>query len=629
MTLKKIIISAAVLLLAGTAASAAELPRPEYPRPQFERTEWINLNGEWTYAFDFGDSGWQKGYPQSEGFDGKIIVPFAPESELSGVGYKDFINNIWYHRTFTVPAEWSGRRIRLNFGAVYYTSEVYVDGTFVGRHFGGSSSFAYDITDFLQGDGEHNLVVKASSDVRGGQQSAGKQSLKLNSMDCNYTRTTGIWQTVWMEPVAKEGLSHVQVVTDIDQNQLVVRPKFNRESDGTLTVILKEGAKTAGTKTVAASNNSVVVIPVKKMHLWTLEDPFLYDVVYQVKDKDGSIIDEVKAYVGMRKVHSVSNRIYLNNEPCYQRLVLDQGFYPDGLWTAPSDEAMRKDIELSKAAGFNGARLHQKVFEERFHYWADRLGYLTWGEAPSWGMDANSIEAARNFVCEWREIVIRDRNHPSIITWTPLNEEYWPDKVQYPRFVKDLYEITKDTDPTRLVTTVSGGVLTDDTDIWTAHNYLQDPEKFREKVWRNGEIYINRDRAYKGYYRNVGYNEVADENTWTWPKYDHSKPYIFDEFGGIKWVKDMSEQMKNETDQSWGYGEAPRTVEEFYTRLEGLVDALLSMGENICGYCYTQLTDVEQEQNGLYYYDRSEKFDMERIKAIFSKVPQQYETGNN
>ncbi len=629
MTLKQLTVLTAILLLSGLTASAAELPRPEYPRPQFERTEWVNLNGEWTYTFDFGDSGWQKGYPASEGFDNRIIVPFAPESELSGVGHKDFINNIWYHRTFSVPSEWNGKRIRLNFGAVYYESEVYIDGEFVGRHFGGSSSFAYDITDFLKGEGEHHLVVKASSDVRSGMQSAGKQSLKLKSMDCNYTRTTGIWQTVWMEPVAVEGLASVQVITDIDQKQVIIHPKFNRESSGTLTVSLLGGAKIVSEKTVTASNSSVLVLPLKKMRLWTLEDPYLYDVVYCVKDREGKVIDQVKAYIGMRKVHSEGNRIYLNNKPCYQRLVLDQGFYPDGLWTAPSDEALRKDIELSKAAGFNGARLHQKVFEERFHYWADKLGYLTWGEAPSWGMDANSIEAARNFLSEWREVVTRDRNHPSIITWTPLNEEYWPDKVQYPRFLTDLYESTKLIDPTRLITTVSGGVLTNDTDIWTAHNYLQDPEKFREKVWRNGEIYINRDRSYKGINRNVGYNEIADENPWLWPKYDHSKPYIFDEFGGIKWVRNQEEQMKNKTDESWGYGEAPRTIEEFYTRLEGLVDALLSMSENICGYCYTQLTDVEQEQNGLYYYDRSEKFDTERIKAIFSKIPQGYETGNN
>ncbi len=245
MTLKHKTILAAILLLAGFAASASELPRPEYPRPQFERTEWVNLNGEWTYTFDFGNSGWQNGYPASEGFDNKITVPFAPESELSGVGYKDFINNIWYHRTFTVPSEWSGKRIRLNFGAVYYVSEVYVDGEFVGRHFGGSSSFAYDITDFLKGEGEHHLVVKASSDVRSGLQSAGKQSLKLKSMDCNYTRTTGIWQTVWMEPVATQGLAYVQVITDIDQKQVIIHPKFNRESSGTLTVSLLGGGKSS------------------------------------------------------------------------------------------------------------------------------------------------------------------------------------------------------------------------------------------------------------------------------------------------------------------------------------------------------------------------------------------------
>lgn len=614
-------ITLAILMLTGLCASATELPRPEYPRPQFERADWINLNGEWTYAFDFVNSGWQNEYPLSKGFDQKIIVPFAPESSLSGVGHTDFINNIWYHRTFTVPSDWSGKRIRLNFGAVYYTAEVYVDGTFVGRHFGGSTSFSYDITDYLKEGSEHDLVVKASSDLRSTTQTAGKQSLKLKSMLCSYTRTTGIWQTVWMEHVAQEGLSHVQVTTDIDQKQVVIRPKFYRESAYELNVVLKEGSKIVATKTVSASNNSLIVMPIKKMRLWSLEDPFLYDVTYQVIDKDGRIIDEVESYIGMRKVHSEGKIIYLNNEPIYQRLVLDQGFYPDGIWTAPSDEALRRDIELSKAAGFNGARLHQKVFEERFHYWADKLGYLTWGETASWGMDANNIEAARNFLSEWTEEVIRDRNHPSIIVWTPFNEEWWPDKVQYPRFMADVYELTKELDPTRLVNTVSGGVCVKETDIWTGHNYSQSKDKITKAVMQGGKMFVKKEQTYRKLNQNIGFNSLADENTWAWPAYDHSQPYMIDEMGGIKWIGNTEKQRSNETNDSWGYGENPMDIEEFYSRLEEIIDAFIAMSENVWGYCYTQLTDVEQEQNGIYNYDRSTKFDMERIRAIFSKEP--------
>ena len=210
-------ILAAVSILCSGAVKGASLPRAEYPRPQFERADWQNLNGRWTYIFDFSDTGFQRGYQASTGFDGSITVPFAPESELSGVGYKDYISNIWYHRTISIPQEWAGKNIRLNFGAVYYTSEVYIDGQFVGRHFGGSSSFSYDITRFVSDGKEHNLVVKASSDLRSGLQGAGKQSLQYASHACNYTRTTGIWQTVWMEPVSPAGLQNVQVITDIDQ----------------------------------------------------------------------------------------------------------------------------------------------------------------------------------------------------------------------------------------------------------------------------------------------------------------------------------------------------------------------------------------------------------------------------
>ena len=219
-------IAAALLVLGATMSVAAgeNIPRPEYPRPQFERTDWVNLNGKWSFELDLNHVGLEKGYAESKGFQGTILVPFSPESELSGVGHTDFVTGIWYHRTIDVPASWEGKRVLLNFGAVYYQSDVFVDGKFVGRHFGGSSSFSYDITDFAAPGTTHDLVVYAQSDLRGMRQPAGKQSLVLGSHDCEYTRTTGIWQTVWMEPVSENGLKSVQVNTDIDQKQLVVRP---------------------------------------------------------------------------------------------------------------------------------------------------------------------------------------------------------------------------------------------------------------------------------------------------------------------------------------------------------------------------------------------------------------------
>ncbi len=621
-------ILAAVSILCSGAVKGASLPRAEYPRPQFERADWQNLNGRWTYIFDFSDTGFQRGYQASTGFDGSITVPFAPESELSGVGYKDYISNIWYHRTISIPQEWAGKNIRLNFGAVYYTSEVYIDGQFVGRHFGGSSSFSYDITRFVSDGKEHNLVVKASSDLRSGLQGAGKQSLQYASHACNYTRTTGIWQTVWMEPVSPAGLQNVQVITDIDQKQVIVHPWFFAETSGhTLKVTLIEGEKTVVSKTVRASNNSTVVLPVRKVRLWSPEDPFLYGLVYEVIDAEGNVVDRIDSYTGMRKVHIEGNKVYLNNQPYYQRLVLDQGFYPDGIWTAPSDEALKKDIELSMQAGFNGARLHQKVFEERYYYWADRLGYLTWGESASWGMDANDPLAARNFLAEWEECVVRDRNHPSIVTWTPMNEEFWPDDVQYPRFSEDIYTLTKQLDPTRPVNLCSGGVLTVHTDIWTAHHYEQDPAKLKDIVYNGGKMYSLMPQTYKGRIRNIGFNDVGAGTTYDWQEYDGKMPYILDEFGGIKWVKDQDRQAVNSQTVSWGYGQAPRSLEEFYARLEGMVDALLSLSGQMCGYCYTQLTDVEQEENGVYFYDRSSKFDMSRINAIFSRTPEGYANG--
>lgn len=590
------LLATAILLVSGLSLWAAGMPRPEYPRPQFERAAWINLNGTWNFDFDFGLSGKDRNLPKAEKLSKQITVPFCPESKLSGIQHVDFINCAWYQRKISVPSGWSGKKIFLNFGAVDYKAEVYIDGHLVQRHTGGSSSFSIDITRYVEAGKTHNLVVQVTDDLRSGKQTGGKQCPGYFSSGCSYTRVTGIWQTVWMEAVDAKGLKTAVVRPDIDQKQLVIMPEFYQESDYTLEVVLKDGSKTIAKKNVSCSNHAVIVLPVKNMKLWSPESPFLYDLSYTVRDREGKAIDEVKSYAGMRKVHVADGKFYLNNKPYFQRLVLDQGYYPDGIWTAPSDEALRNDIILGKNAGFNGARLHQKVFEERYYYWADKLGYLTWGESASWVMDVNDELAVRNFLSEWSEIVARDRNHPSLVTWTPLNETWASRDGVYTRFVRDIYHVTKAIDPTRPVNDASG----DDhviTDIWTVHNYEQDGKKLFEALqFVDGkEPYRNtRDKKFLANYE--------------------GQPYMVDEFGGIGWM--APEDRKD----SWGYGGLPQTEEDFYARLEGQVKALKE-SKHVAGFCYTQLTDVEQEKNGIYYYDRRTKFDMKRIKAIFELIP--------
>ena len=601
--MKRLVYAAAALCLAfpAMAGTPDSMPRPEYPRPQFVREDWVNLNGTWSYEFDFSRSGMDRRLFESEGFEGSITVPFAPQSELSGVGFKDFIPEMWYHRTLSVPDGWAGKRIILHFGAVDYIASIYIDGKIAGRHWGGSSSFDVDITRLVNPGQEHDLVVRVEDDERSGQYAKGKQCGRYDTFGCEYTRTTGIWQTVWMEPVPMTGLKDAYIVPDLDQSRFMVEPSYyGLEAGQQLRVKILDGDKVVSQKTVPASSQSSVDLPVKKVKTWSPESPFLYNGELEVLSADGTVTDKVLSYAGMRKVHIEGNRIFLNNEPVYLRLVLDQGFYPDGVWTAPSDDALKHDIELSMSAGFNGARLHQKVFEPRFHYWADKLGYLTWGESASWGANINNPLSARNFLTEWEETVVRDRNHPSIIMWTPFNEtwEHPEDREaarEACRMVSDVYELTKNLDY-RPCHDVSGNYHVV-TDVFSVHQYMQNPDDL--KAWL---------APVDGHVRQTDLEHREVE-------YD-GQPYLVDEYGGIKWV-DGQEY----SEISWGYGDAPKTLEEFYERLEALTDVILGYG-HICGYCYTQLTDVEQEQNGIYNYDRTPKFDMEKIRAVFSKVPE-------
>jgi beta-galactosidase/beta-glucuronidase len=582
-------------------------PRSEHPKPQFMRGDWVSLNGEWTYRTENRpsfhlDSNARDANVTSSGFDDKITVPFAPESTLSGIGDKEFITSMWYHRAIEIPADWADRSVLLHFGAVFYRAEVYIDGEYVGQHVGGSVSFSIDITSCVQAGGCHDLVVQVSSNLWDGTQPSGKQAVKYDHYGCFYTRTTGIWQTVWMESVDPHGLSDIQIVPDADNGRFVLTPRFRGIARGqTWEAVFSLNGARRGSVSAPAADGVPAVVPVDDPQLWELDDPVLYDLELRIVDADGSEIDAVHSYAGLRKVHIEGNRFFLNNKPVYQRLVLDQGFYPDGIWTAPSDDALRRDIELSKAAGFNGARLHQKVFEERFYYWADKLGYLCWGESSSWGLNYCSDGMPhRNFLAEWREIIMRDRNHPSIVAWTPFNEtRNWDDPKAHQRVHEDAYHICKSIDPTRPVND-SSGYIHHITDIYTVHSYVQDPAKLSEQM---------SDQPERGVYRN---HPTMDSQY-------AGQPYYVDEFGGIKWNPATQSDADSSTGQntsSWGYGKAPTSVEEFYLRLEGQVKALVDHS-HIAGWCYTQLTDVEQEQNGIYFYDRTSKFDMDRIRRIF------------
>ena len=591
------------------------MPRPEYPRPQMVRSDWMNLNGLWEFEMDHGKSGRARGLHQAASLSGQITVPFCPESELSGVGYKDFMASVWYRRTVILPQSWFHGRVLLHFGAVDYDAEIFVNGISAGCHRGGYASFSLDITDLLH-PGENVLIVCAEDDNRSGLQPRGKQSTRFHSHGCDYTRTTGIWQTVWLESVPETYLQSVKYIPDPANAALHVEALFNRPATGgTLTVCARLDGEAAGSGTcVITGDRCRLTVPLSLCRLWEPGNPNLYDLSLMLSGNglDGEkLSDAVDSYFGLRSVSWDGHSIQINGKTIFQRLILDQGFWPDGIYTAPSDAALRWDIEHSMAMGFNGARMHEKIFEARYLYWADRLGYLVWGEQANWGLDITGPMGLERFLPEWMEAVRRDFNSPALVGWCPFNET-WDKRSadgtgaipQDNEVLRQIYLVTKAMDPTRPVIDTSGNyhVMTD---IFDIHDYEQDVAAFAgkfEDMRVGGRMQANGKMAHGG----MVFNTYPERQ-----KYE-GQPYFVSEYGGIWW---NPEQAGNE---SWGYGSRPRSEEEFLERFAGLTNALLD-NPNICAFCYTQLTDVEQETNGLYSYTREPKFDEGAIRAIVSR----------
>ena len=567
------------------------IPRPEYPRPQFERAGWLNLNGQWQFEIDHGGSGRARGLVEKDPLDGAITVPFCPESRLSGVAYTDFMRAVWYRRTFTLPREAEGRRVFINFGAVDYMCEVWVNGVSVGTHRGGYVGFQFEITKALR-PGENTVVVCADDDLRSGHQPGGKQCTAYHSAGCSYTRTTGIWQTVWLEWTNETRVKGVRLTPDAVNGTLLIEAKVDGPADG---VCLEAEAAFAGVPQAEACADisgfeTRMMLYIEDAKLWNVGEPNLYDLKLTLK-RDDQVIDEVSSYFGLRTISFDGMKCLINGRPVFQRLILDQGFYPDGIYTAPTDAELRADIERSMAMGFNGARLHQKVFEQRFLYWADHLGYICWGEMASWGLDPKDPWACPVFLSEWTEILERDYSVPSIVGWCPWNETGGEmNNGQLQETMRLSYRLTKSVDPTRPCIDTSGYTHVE-TDIFDVHDYEQDVALFAEHFAPEAKVIFD--------------HYTANRQTYG------GQPVFVSEYGGMFWDPGTA-------GEGWGYGNAPKDEAEFFARFKGLTDALLD-NPNHMGLCYTQLTDVEQERNGLYYYDRRPKFDPALIRAIIGR----------
>lgn len=570
------------------------IPRPEYPRPQLVREDWINLNGKWQFEIDFGVEGFDREFFKRDSFKDEILVPFCPESDLSGIGYKGFMNCVWYKKDITIPDAWDGKNVLLHFGAVDYEATIYINSEKVGVHCGGYSSFCFDITKYLK-KGENSIIVAAYDNNKGGEQPCGKQSDRYQSYGCVYTRTTGIWQTVWLEAVNKKYVTVIKANPNAFDSSVTLEIKTSADTIGCkINAKTSFGGKPTGSASgTVGSFSTYLTIPLSEAHLWDVGQGNLYDLEIELCDENG-VADSVKSYFGLRSVGLKGGAFMLNGKAVFGRWILDQGFYPDGIYTAPTEEALKRDIEISLSLGFNGARLHEKIFEPRYLYLADKMGYLVWGEHGNWRLDQSDPSAVENFLPEWLEAVERDYSHPSIIGWCPFNETWDIDgRKQDNKVIETVYRATKAVDSSRPVIDTSGNYHVV-TDIFDIHDYEQNCEIYEER-YSNGKLYCT-------------FPERQQYN---------GEPFFVSEYGGVAWPDEtsISTGYSNKSNDAWGYGDKPRTAAEFFERYKRITEALLN-NENVCGFCYTQLTDVEQEVNGLVKYNREYKFDPENIRKV-------------
>ena len=497
---------------------------------------------------------------------------------------------VWYKKTALIKK--NGKRVFLCFGAADHLTTVLVNGKCAGRHKGGYTSFKFDITD-LSVDGENEIFVLCEDNVKHPFVIRGKQSEWKKSHGCDYTRTTGIWQSVYLEYVPENYIKSFKIYPDHKNGLVTINFDLKGKADLCCEAFY-DGKSVGKTEFKDACGNEVLQIKLSETHLWEVGNGRLYDLDITFGE------DKVHSYFGLRNVRLDGYKFLINEKSVFQRLVLDQGFYKKGIYTSPCDEDLIKDITLSMDLGFNGARLHQKVFDPKFLYYADQLGYLVWGEYANWGLDYSNPKSVDVFLNEWKEAINRDFNHPALIGWCPFNETWnYKGRRQYDPLLATVYDYTKAVDSTRPCIDTSGNFHVK-TDIFDLHDYSYDVEFFKN----------NYDRFMT---ENYLYQHVLVENDGR-QEYK-GEPVFISEYGGIKWVSD-------ESIKSWGYGEDVKTPEEFADRYVGLTDVIVE-NYKMFGFCYTQLYDIEQEQNGLYTYDREKKFDekiYDRIRAINTKV---------
>lgn len=571
----------------------------EYPRPQLWREDYQLLNGKWNFAF--GENVTDQ--DMCAGFDGgmKINVPFAYQAALSGIGIEERHDTVWYSRSVEIDKSHLDGRVILHLEGCDYQTFVWVNGVLIGSDCGGYHRLSFDCTSAIR-EGENNITIKACDDYSV-EKPRGKQRSKDTNYGCWYTDTTGIYKTVWIEYVANSYISDLIIETDANEGSVRILSEISGEATG---AILKARV-TYDSKEIASGSVEIVenraelkisLTEGEPLHLWEVFDPEIYELELYI-DADGLPLDRVGSYFGVRTIEAKNGKIYLNGKELYQKLALDQGYWREGLLTPPSEDAIISDIIDMADMGFNGVRKHQKVEDERYLYYADMMGFIVWSEMPS--MYSNTEKSRMVFEREWFLALEQQRNHPCILTWVPFNESWGIEEILTDKivqdFVNDIYNKTKKLDPTRLVVTNDGWEHTV-SDILTIHHYEQDGKKLHSYYDTIEKCCADKwENHHKGAFANgYGYN---------------GQPIIISEFGGTAFVKDT-------TGDNWGYGVGVQSLDEFYSRFAALIDAIDSLPYS-CGYCYTQVTDVQQEVNGLLDFDHISKFDKEKIRSILAK----------